>query len=475
MKRICMPIPPNLHYLRTMNKTHVFVVLYGMILCLVLPYAIVNGKQKTIGLIFAPLFIVFFIQMSERIIRILFIALILINMLSIKWLHIPYLGPPIMALMFIFCALQHSDNLKLGVYRKYSFFGVFAIISLVATLMHKELPFWIYGAMPFLCMLTVEKMFYDEKQKKNLIHFVLFMLVGYVSLYLLSTYLGNINPIGLSEEYAGVTDTSELTGWGIGSRFVTFGPFYYIISHNMQAGVLSIACIIFFWLFSKKRQPYYLRIIEFVSFITSFILIIWTTGRAILIATTLAVLFMMIFTTSRRLILYIGAVCLMLVVLNISSIERIISFLTPGFGGEKYSELGGKLSSITNYMNRIDIFSETFIMGFSKPLGHGFGYYESGGIDEAILFSNVISGTGLIGFSVFILIMIKLLYSFIAGILNSRSDEQKGMAILGLGTLILILVSGFSQRYLFGFQIYALSCWLILAATYSAVNNRAFE
>ena len=143
-------------------------------------------------------------------------------------------------------------------------------------------------------------------------------------------------------------------------------------------------------------------------------------------------------------------------------------------GYQRIYELQAGILCNPNFMSRIELFSDTVITVLSKPFGHGFNYYyyaPGGYIDEANVYSNLISGTGLIGFLLFLYICIKLCRNFIAGVRGNAFEPVNQVAIIGIGTLILMLVGGFSNRYLFCFKIYTFMIWSILAACYCATTH----
>lgn len=466
----------NIIGIRFVNKTHVLWLFLGIVYCLELFSAIFYGKQRTTILLLTPLLIAFIAQLRVREKALIFLFLLLISMFSTKWLGVPYFGLPVTGFMVLCFIIQLSYKHQSEIYRKYGLFLTFSFVSLVTTIINKDFDiFWIgYCLLPLLCMVTVDTVLKHNEDKRKLIQYIFFTLMGYLILYFIAANLGGTYNIGTSDEYAGIYDPGELLSWGVGSRFVVIGPLYYIMGHNMQAAIMSLFCVIAFWYAIRKNQLVRVRVICMVLSISSLIMIFKTTGRAIFIATVSAVFIMLLFMGNKRAMAAISGIALSIFVISGPNIERLITSIAPAAGIERYYEMRYGFSNIGNYSSRIELLSNNIILCFSKPFGHGFNYYSRDGIDEAVLYSNVISGTGLVGFLIFMLIMLKLTISYSLRIMKTKNTEKREMAVLGIGAIALILISGFSQRYLFGYGIYALLCWLILAATYTAVNSSIY-
>jgi hypothetical protein len=154
----------------------------------------------------------------------------------------------------------------------------------------------------------------------------------------------------------------------------------------------------------------------------------------------------------------IGTKIMAFIKLDINNINRyyeLIDYL-------KYSK------GIVNFDDRIETIKFTVGNIIQHPFGYGFGFlYQNYRIDESIMYSALLNGTGLIGFIGFMLMIGQLYHHFIISITNKCSILHRELATLGIATLTCGLLIGVSSDCVILYPIHSFVFWAILAACYS--------
>jgi hypothetical protein len=117
----------------------------------------------------------------------------------------------------------------------------------------------------------------------------------------------------------------------------------------------------------------------------------------------------------------------------------------PSENLERYYELQSQgVSSNVNYISRINDLEYTFSELSKNPLGIGFEYQQKKfGTDEAILYSIIFSGLGILGGVTYLVVLLSYLWRFLINIF--KNITAKSYSVLGFSLIICVLIGGLTS------------------------------
>jgi len=284
-------------------------------------------------------------------------------------------------------------------------------------------------------------------------------------LFAISSLFGNVEP---SAAYAGqYFQNQELPNYrytimNIGS-IISFGPILYDAGSNQLAAIASIGVLICCYYLIKEKVVF--KLLFYSSLIvTGILFIILMQSRAIFIAVIFSIILFLFLNRKFIVLLF-----LLLMFSTIVFIQNYDIFgLLYKYNLFKLAELQAPLAEIGNYSFRLNFMIIALNDISIDPLGLGFNHYYNLFIDDSILYANLLNGSGIVGFIIFILMMIYLFIKFIKGALYFNMEiENRALCNLGIALIVLMLISGFSTRYLFDLRIYSALFWSIIGTIFS--------
>ncbi len=145
--------------------------------------------------------------------------------------------------------------------------------------------------------------------------------------------------------------------------------------------------------------------------------------------------------------------------------------LLPILNTQRLQTLLQGVQKINTYTYRMNALSYAWKLTLQNPLGVGFGYLDrTYWIDDAIIYANILEGTGIIGSIAFMMITIQLASKFVLFISKSLVGSSRDLAGIGLSTLVVGLVAGISSQSIMFEPVHAFVFWALLAVCYRAVQ-----
>jgi len=148
--------------------------------------------------------------------------------------------------------------------------------------------------------------------------------------------------------------------------------------------------------------------------------------------------------------------------------QKNLDLILELFNPETYDD-----SINTSIIWRSKILKFTLANTIHYPFGYGFQYlYRNYGLDESIIYSLLLNGTGVIGFIAYLFIVGHLFLYFINISIGKSSKYQRELAAIGAGTLAFGLVAGISTESILTNPIIAFLFWSILAVCYGGTQRQ---
>lgn len=427
--------------------------------------AVVKGKFATLFLISAPLPILLVYHLNERMKFRLLLGAILFIPLQMPRLPIPYRFSLSELVVFTLVVVQlalERPGWALLMKLRYMPYIVFALAGFVAALIHGELGSWnIVCLLPFLLMIVANSLVHTPDDALWLIRAALISILGVFFIYLVASLMGSATFRG----YTGPDLEFRLASYSISLGPIEYRGFFAIVMGTLAALGVPMTTL----LLLRAHSSYLSRFFYGAILVLFLVLLVLTAARGATVAALLSGLLVLVVSRqvlSRRMIA--AAVVLTLVVLIWGG--SLLSIL-PQHNLDRLYTLRGGVGSIENFQARMDTLLFTVENTLRNPLGWGFSYlWNQYRIDESIIYSILLSGTGLAGFVGFVLIVVQLFWHFAMRLGNAFTSSQHDLAAIGLGTLVCGLIAGVSTDSVVFYPIHSFVFWAILAAAYSGTR-----
>ena len=104
-----------------------------------------------------------------------------------------------------------------------------------------------------------------------------------------------------------------------------------------------------------------------------------------------------------------------------------ILVLLPSQGVARVADLGEGVGSLLNFQYRVGVIDTTLAGILSHPLGPGFEYlWRQSRIDEAVAYTHILNGTGLLGFCAFVVMIFQLFRGYIPACVRRARGMRSG-------------------------------------------------
>jgi len=317
---------------------------------------------------------------------------------------------------------------------------------------------------PLLWMYVAMVLVNTQEDAFKIIRMAVFGVLGCFSLL----WVGNQTGFAITE--------SVLRYRTIGES-IAIGPFYYIYT-PLRFGTMIALVIPAIVLLLIRSNTHGLRLLYLFIFALFVGLLLKATGRGASIGAFAGLLIICILTFRQHWFKIMVFSSLFVIGFVIFTALPLGTRLIGKFHLEKnistYSELFVTGQRHYTLDDRINTLKFTIENTMENPFGNGFQYlFKSYGIDEAIIYSVLLNGTGIIGFISYMFMMGHLLLHFIRCFMKGVSENETDLPALGIATLVCALLAGVSSESVVWNEINPFILWAILAACYGGTCNRS--
>ena len=327
---------------------------------------------------------------------------------------------------------------------------IFAFVGFAAAMIHGEVgPWYTVCLAPLLLMILTNSMVHTPDDAVRLIRAALIAILGYLIILWLASQVGTV-----------------ISGGRVGDVNLTLGPIQFTSWAVTLATLIASgfpAVVVLLLQVNKSNLSRFFYGAVLVLFLALFML---TAARGATVAAVVGALVALVVVFRRLSSPGVVATTVLLFLAALIWGESLLNIL-PQPNLERLYTLRYGVSSIVNFQARMDILRLTVENTLRNPLGYGFSYlWARHRIDESILYSALLSGTGLMGFAGFVLIVGHLLWHFTRRILSAPAGAQRDLAAIGLGTLVCGLLTGVASESVMLGPVHSVVFWAILVAAY---------
>jgi len=339
--------------------------------------------------------------------------------------------------------------------RYYVPFALFAFAGLVSTYLNGELfMFWTTVCLvPVLLLYAVERLATDETDGVWLIRAALVAILGFAAIVWVAQATGHSQ---LMSKYGVMWRFAD-------ARTITLGPLDFDV-WSIRLGSLAAlgvpaAVVLAVCAKAARERLVYLAVMVALAAVLGF-----TAARGALIGAAVGAvvaLFVSRRLTSTRVVFGLMVLAIILAIAGPSLLQ-----LLPQQGVARIADLGGGAGSILNFRYRVGVIDTALSGILSHPLGPGFQYlWRQFHIDEAVAYTHILNGTGLLGFCAFVAMIIQLCRGYLSGALRRSRGLPADLAAIGIGTIVAALLAGVSSQSVFTEPVQSYVLWTIVAAT----------
>ena len=420
-------------------------------------------RMRFLLLAAAPLSILLLEQLNERARFWLLLAAILIvpvqmprmpQLISISELILVWLA--VVQLVTLQPSKQPAPRQTTGALQ-YIPCAVFALAGLVSAMRNGELHRWHTVALtPLLLMFVTTRMVRTKDDAMAIVRSALMAILGFLFIVWLAVSTGNVG----AESYV-------VEGRIAAYIAVALGPIKHRIWSVTLGTLIALGVPAVTMLLFRDGESVLARFLYGLILVLSLALLVLTAARGATFAAVAGALLALILSgawfRSRTVVgIMVGALLLTMLPWN-----ELTGSLVPQLA--RLSTVRYGLSNIREFQYRMDTLRFTVENVLQSPFGYGFSYlWDRYRIDESMMYSALLNGTGLMGFVGFVLIVGQLLRHFTARI--ALAGPQRDLAAIGLGTLTCGLVAGIVSESVVLDPVHSFVFWTILAAAYSGTR-----
>lgn len=421
------------------------------------------AQKPSIALLVVMLPLAFFVsRLSDRIkIRILVLSIILLPIqLAANATPRGFSISEMILVLLVTGELSKRRSPEVKGYRNFGTlfflpFVLFAGAGFVSAIINGDVNQWhVVVLTPLLWVLLADRLVHTEDDVHDVLRAIIIALAIFLGLLLLANLSGHV-----------VAQLGQ--DWRFGGQVIALGPIEYTNYAITLGSLLALGIPLLMVLIVKPSGTAVFRLIYLICFPLFLILLFLTAARGATIGALIGLIVVFILNKDRRVTVIVSIALLILVAWPLAANLLTLSGASPNLAS--FSELVTQgPSNIHNFTYRMDTLMFTINSMSAHPLGHGFGYLGSHyGIDESIIYSALLSGTGVVGFMAFALIIGQLLkgYLFSLGALSS----QRELVAIGLATLVTGLIAGVSSESVLLSPMHSFMFWAILSVTYKGI------
>jgi hypothetical protein len=342
--------------------------------------------------------------------------------------------------------------------RYYVPFALFALLGLVSTYINGELfSYWPRVCLvPLLLLFAIDRLSRDEAHAMTLIKAAVAAILAFVGIVWVAQATGHALGSGsqFAERFAG-------------SGAISLGPLSFQV-YSITVGSLAAMGLPAALLFAVGARSRYARWMYVAMVLTFAAVLGFTAARGAIIGAVVGTVLALF--VSRRITVARALFGLVVLAVVLAVAGPWLMGLFPSQGVARVAELRGGLGSITTFRYRLDVWNVTVAGIMSHPLGPGFGYlWNQYGLDEALVYSIILNGTGLMGLCALLVMLFQLARGFLSGLLSRVVGPSADLAAIGLGTMAAALLAGVSSESPLIEPVHTLVFWTIMAAAATGV------
>lgn len=343
-------------------------------------------------------------------------------------------------------------------------FGLFAFAGLITALVSGELHLWPnYFLIPFLWLFLSSKKILNQKEAWLLIKLSLLTILGFIAIATWANLTGHFKSLAI-----GSTDSSWRFGYGY---LVKLGPIQLTIWATFLGSIAALgfpACILL-WIEKKGERWWRMGALFILAGLGS--TLFFAAARGAIVGAFAGSLLAILASGKLLSPKLLGAFALLLVVVAIWG-TTFLEMLPEQNILRIQTILQGTQQDL-NFQIRKGALELAWKLTLQNPLGVGFGYlWNTYGIDDAIIYANILEGSGILGSIAFLMIVVQLAFKFVLIIIKSSVGFIRDFASIGLGTLIVGLVAGISSQSILFEPVHSFVFWAIIMAAYHGVKSQ---
>ncbi|MBN2374049.1 O-antigen ligase family protein, partial [bacterium] len=314
-------------------------------------------------------------------------------------------------------------------------YALFAMAGMLVGIINGGMGTWhVVCTIPLFWMLLASSIVNTSEESFTMLKVAVYSILGCLFIVWLANITGNV--------------TFDYTkGWRMGGQIIAIGPVKYIFYATTFGTLIAIMFpLVIMLLFRKGKSTFEHLFYGFVLILFVWILLTSSArGASIgaLAGGTLILILLGRYHFSREILIFL-IVFLLLIALQRPIFSKFSHIVYPNI--ERFDKILHGIWEVDSFKARIEIIKFTIENIKINPFGYGFNHlWNNYGIDEAILYSALLNGTGVIGMMGFIFIIGILFFNFTRTILKGTSHIQYELAALGMGTLICGIIAGISS------------------------------
>jgi len=347
--------------------------------------------------------------------------------------------------------------------------GVFAFGGLITALKSGELSNWYTtGLVALLWFFIAHRLVLSPVHANQLLVTIFLAILSYLFLIFLANVTGQVVIISPgSQEW-------RLIGTG---QTIQFGPIKYYNQWSVTIGIFAGLCAPLGTAFLiQKSKHIFLRILALASLGVILYIIGYTAVRGAalgaLVAGTVVILMSIRDRPTTTVLITVAVAGLFLIY------QDMLISLFPSNAVQRFLELKGNVAGVDTFRYRLNILEITVQNIIKQPLGYGYAYlWNRYRLDEAIVYSAVLNGAGVIGAFGYLLAMFQFAWRYFVSVFSIRkiSSGQRGLAAIGAGVWIYGVLAGFSSQSLLLDPVHSFMFWAIIMTTYHGIRSGAID
>jgi len=457
------------------NHPHVRARLFDVFLpaSIVLALAVFAGFSAALGKVtyIVPVFIVLSIplllHLGQQLRFLAFLSLPILALFQMPGLHLPLGIPPVMAVMGMLAVIEAYFWWNRGITAAaaaqpldYLPLLLLTLGGLISGLRNGELIRWFIFPFMFLLWFFLAKNFLRSKRDALRVFQSIFIsILGYFLIVTLMRFIGHSETLNL---YG-----ADWRLFGRGEQ-LSLGPISYTIWSIEFGTIAGIGSLIAVFFMLQKGLSFFWRGVLLACLGIFIYILAMVAARGATIATAIGAIGLV--TVTRRDNFRVG-ILLALVGVFLIIFQDTLLALIPSQTIQRFLELQGDPSQVSTFQYRINLMKVT-LQGFSgHPFGAGYNYLWSVyGLDESIMYSSILNGTGLIGAIGFVLWMTQLAVRFIINLPSQLSKRGWNYAALGLAVWLFGCLNGLVSSSILLEPVISFMFWTTLITAYQAAH-----
>lgn len=359
-------------------------------------------------------------------------------------------------------AKRQKNTFKIKHYLVLLLFILFALSGLITAILYGRLEIWhVFCVIPLLWMYVAMNLVYNPEDAFKLIKAVVIGVLICIAIVRLANITGHVA-------------IDSTMGWRMGTQLIIMGPIEYRFYANTFAIFIALGFIASSMLVLQTYRTVFINLFYALIILICAWCLISSGSRGGNIAAIIGTILMLSLnpkTLFKRSSLKYFALIIIMVLL----IWHFRAFFYDHFIMQigRFGKLSEGFSAINTFQTRM------LYLGFAiddvkhNPLGYGFGYmWNAYGYDDAIVYVYLLEGTGILGTIFFGFIVVLMFIHFVHNVISKRSEKQKHLASLGIGTLALGLLAGISSESIMVNPLHSFVFWAILAICFAGTQGK---